>query len=267
MVKEGSRMQCPKPTSRVAEQCEQERHSGRKSRIAVAVLWLVGTVQFFVAQLVVEASWDTRYSWADNNISDLAETACRHAPEDGRWICSPLHPLMNASFMLTGVLLALGALLFMRALNGNLMSRVALSALIVTGAAWVMVGVYPADVNENLHVLGAIVIFVVGNIALVLYGWGAHSMPTIVRVSSIALGVIGFAAAFLHLGGAYLGLGMGGMERVTAFTVPIWMLIIASLLLAAERRMFDTESRAQHDHESQKSTVRGTGVSGGGLLS
>jgi hypothetical membrane protein len=225
-------MQFPELTGRIAEQNEhEERGSGRKSRSAVAVLWLVGTVQFFVAQLVVEASWDTRYSWADNNISDLAETTCRHAPGDGRWICSPLHPLMNASFILIGVFLALGAVMFMRALNSNLMSRAALSALIFTGAGWVMVGVYPADVNENLHVLGAVIIFVVGNIALALYGWAAYSMPKIVRVSSIALGVTGFAAAFLHLSGAYLGLGMGGMERVTAFSVPIWTLIIAFVLL------------------------------------
>ncbi|MFC4376316.1 DUF998 domain-containing protein [Nocardia halotolerans] len=229
-------MQFQNPTGRIAEYSEQQRHSGRRSRITVAVLWLVSTVQFFVAQLVVGAAWDTRYSWADNNISDLAETTCRHAPEGGRWICSPLHPIMNASFVLTCVLLALGAVLFMKVLNGNLMSRVALSALIVTGAAWVMVGVYPADVDENMHVLGAIIIFVVGNIALVLYGWGAHPMPRMVRVVSIALGCSGFAAAFLHLGGICLGLGRGGMERVTALTVPIWMLIIASLLPAAERR-------------------------------
>lgn len=105
-----------------ALQAEPREHgSGQTLRIVAAVTWLIGTAQFFIAQLVVEVAWDTPFSWAHNNISDLAETGCRNAPGDGRWICSPLYPVMNVSFVLTGIFLALGALLLMKALRGNAM--------------------------------------------------------------------------------------------------------------------------------------------------
>lgn len=213
----------------------QARGPGRRLRVLAGAAWLIGAAQFFVAQLAVEAAWDTPFSWAHNNISDLAETGCRNAPGDGRWICSPLYPIMNISFVLTGVLLALGSLLIMKALRGNPMSRIAFSALVLTGFGWVLVGIYPADINENMHVLGALVIFVVGNAALVL-GSGAPQISTMGQVSSIVLGLIGFAAAFLHFGGTYPGLGMGGMERVTAYPVSIWTAVIAILLLTGGRR-------------------------------
>ena len=229
-------MRSPESTDPIARHEERgERGPGRTPRVLAAVAWLIGTAQFFVVQLAAQAAWDTPFSWAHNNISDLAETGCRNAPGDGRWICSPLHPVMNLSFVLTGVCLALGALLLMKAARGNPMSHIAFSALILTGAGWVLAGVYPADVNENMHVLGALVIFVVGNAALV-FASGAPSMSTLGRVSTIMLGLIGFAAAFLHFGGVYLGLGMGGMERVTAYPVSIWTAVIALLVLAGGRR-------------------------------
>ena len=232
----GNRMRSPESTDPIAGHDEREaRDPDRRPRVLAAAAWLIGSAQFFVAQFVVAAAWDTPFSWARNNISDLAETGCRSAPGDGRWISSPLHPVMNASFVLTGVFLAVGALVLMRAVRGNPMSRIAFSALALTGVGWVLVGVYPADINENTHVLGALIIFVVGNAALV-FGSGAPPMRTMGQVSSIMLGLVGFAAAFLHFGGIYLGLGMGGMERVTAYPVSIWTAVIALLLLAGSRR-------------------------------
>jgi hypothetical membrane protein len=232
----GTRMRSPESTDPTARHDEREaRDPARRLRILAAVAWLIGTAQFFVAQLVVEAAWDTPFSWAHNNISDLAETGCHNAPTDGRWICSPLYPVMNISFVLTGVFLVLGSLLLMKAMHGNTMSRIAFSALALTGVGWVLVGIYPADINENMHVLGALVIFVVGNAALV-FGSGSPQISTMGQISSIVLGLIGFAAAFLHFGGTYLGLGMGGMERVTAYPVSIWTAVIALLLLAGGRR-------------------------------
>lgn len=98
-----------------------------------------------------------------------------------------------------------------------------------------LVGIYTADINENMHVLGALIIFVVGNAALG-FASGMPAMSTTGQVSSIMLGLAGSAAAFPHFGGTYLGLGMGGMERVTAYPVSLWTVIIALLLLAGHRR-------------------------------
>jgi hypothetical protein len=35
---------------------------------------------------------------------------------------------------------------------------------------------------------------------------------------------LGLLAMLLHFGGNSLGLGVGGMERVTAYGVPVWWL-------------------------------------------
>ncbi len=53
-----------------------------------AVAWTVATVQFFLLMLVVQLAWETPYSWADNNISDLGNVTC--GSFGGRAVCSPL---------------------------------------------------------------------------------------------------------------------------------------------------------------------------------
>lgn len=87
---------------------------------------------------------------------------------------------MNASFFTLGALLVVGA-----ALTGGVLWRrgpaAAVARLLLAGAGvgFVLAGLAPADVNENQHVLGALLIMAMGNIGLFLAGsaWQNTFLP------------------------------------------------------------------------------------------
>ncbi|ADB30455.1 hypothetical protein Kfla_1353 [Kribbella flavida DSM 17836] len=196
-----------------------------------ATAWAVGVTQFFVLMVVVQLSWKTRYSWADNNISDLGNVHC--GDFGGRYVCSPLHGLMNGSFVVGGVLIIAGVLLTYAAWPRGVASWTVRVLLMATGSGWMVAGLSPADINEDLHVLGgAVVIFLGGNLALLLAGLLRPDSPiSRTRWYAVGFGLLGLVAMVLHFGGHGLGLGTGGMERVTAYGVPVWLLIAALTLL------------------------------------
>ncbi|CAM5711092.1 hypothetical protein SALBM135S_01631 [Streptomyces alboniger] len=186
-------------------------------------------VQFFVTHWMAESAWARPYSWARNNISDLGNAHCALQPEpEPRYICSPEHGLMNASFVVLGVLLVVGVALTRGVLWRR--GRAAVSArllLVCAGAGFVLAGLAPADVNENQHVLGALLIMAAGNIGLAMAGFAmAEHVPTSLRWGTSLLGVTAITAFGLFLSRNYLGLGMGGMERVAAFPLLFWALAV-----------------------------------------
>src|ERR1700737_1918360 len=82
-----------------------------------AVCWLL-TGEYFVARPIVAAAWPRPYSYLHNYISDLGNTACgpfAYSQTTSVYVCSPLHPLMNASFVVVGLLTVAGAVLTWRA--------------------------------------------------------------------------------------------------------------------------------------------------------
>ncbi|MGA6154351.1 DUF998 domain-containing protein [Stenotrophomonas sp. NPDC087984] len=198
-----------------------------KARIGYSA-WVAGVVQFFAVHLFVESAWARPYSWAWNNISDLGNAHCALQPDpEPRYVCSPEHAAMNASFIALGTLLVIGTVL-----TGVLWRRGSASAvtrflLAGAGMGFVLAGLAPADVRENQHVLGALLIMGTGNIGLLLAGAGlADHVPAPLRRMTSLLGIIALTAFGLFLSRHYLGLGMGGMERVAAFPLLAWALVV-----------------------------------------
>ncbi|MFD9817999.1 DUF998 domain-containing protein [Streptomyces violascens] len=197
-------------------------------------------MQFFVIHVIAESAWARPYSWARNNISDLGNAHCALQSEpEPRYICSPEHTLMNGSFVALGVLLVVGA-----ALTGSSLWRrggtAAVSRLLLAcaGAGFVLAGLAPSDVDENQHALGALLIMAAGNIGLVLAGFGlAEHIAAPLRWGTSLLGVTAITAFGLFLSQHYLGLGMGGMERVAAFPLLLWVLAVGirGLICRADR--------------------------------
>ena len=69
---------------------------------AGGLCWLL-SLEFFVGQAVAQAAWTgAPYTLVNNEVSDLGITVCETVK--GQYLCSPLHTLMNASFILAGVL-------------------------------------------------------------------------------------------------------------------------------------------------------------------
>lgn len=193
-------------------------------------------MQFFVVMGIVQLGWETPYSWADNNISDLGNVRCGEF--GGRYVCSPLHDLMNVSFVLGGILFLGGTLLTFAAWARTDVSYLVRLLLVATSAGWMVAGLFPADVDENLHVVaGAFVIFVFGNLALLLTGFLRTGPIARTRWYAVAFGALGLLAMVLHFSGIGLSLGVGGMERVTAYGVPVWLAIAGTAVLRAQAVM------------------------------
>lgn len=182
-----------------------------------AVAWM-STIQFFVAQFVVSLFWtEPVYSWADRTISELGAIRCGVA--DGRYMCSPHHVWMNISFIALGLAMTLGAL---QLAGEGRHGRFAFGLMAVGGLGAVMVGFVPMDTDYTLHIIGADIAFLFGNIALILFGLTLRD-PLWLRVLALLAGVVALTGLVLFVTHNQLFLGLGGMERVAAYPMVLWM--------------------------------------------
>ncbi|HEY3813399.1 MAG TPA: DUF998 domain-containing protein [Caulobacteraceae bacterium] len=207
-----------------------------RDRLAAAA-WVLGVVQNLICQLIAGAAWKTGYSWSRNNVSDLGNVLCQTWDEDHpRYVCSPLHAMVNLSFLTEGLLLALGVWLAAAIWRRGASAVTARILITLAGAGWVLAGLYPADVNLNIHLIGAVLIFFVGNAALLLIvRAAAPGTPRLLRALAGLGGLVGLTTAVSFLSGHYLGLGMGGLERFAAYPLEVWT-IAAAVWLASGRR-------------------------------
>jgi hypothetical membrane protein len=199
-----------------------------------AALLALGTVQFFVMHLIVQSAWnEPRYSWWTNYISDLGAVHC--APVLGNDVCSPLHAGMNTAFILQGVLLLLGTILTATAWSGHGRRLVWQVMVGLAGVSWIVVGLIPEDVNLTGHSVGALPIFIVGNVALIVAGLtqSTHNRPVTRRLALLfgILGLLGFAATAFAIANPTGPIGIGIAERITVFPLQIWALIAGLSIL------------------------------------
>jgi hypothetical membrane protein len=140
---------------------------------------------------------------------------------------------MNLSFFLQGVIILAGTLLIGPLLRGGPVKNIVLTLLILTGIGMLGVGLFPENVNNDWHVYSAALQFITGNLALVIIGL-TRIIPRVGNVylaGSVMLGLIGLAATGLFSTGHHFGLGVGGMERVAAYTFPVWLMWTGLLLV------------------------------------
>jgi hypothetical protein len=134
----------------------------------------------FAIHWIAESAWERPYSSARNNISDLGNTHCAMQQEpEPRYICSLEHGLMNTPFIVLGTLLVVGV-----ALTGPMWRRgapAAIARFLLAGAGlrFALAGLAPADVHENQHVLGALLIMGTGKSA---FCWRESACRSVFRV-------------------------------------------------------------------------------------
>lgn len=198
------------------------------------------------AQLLVAAQWPRPYRWGSNLISDLGSTMCGIADAGARverYVCSPWFVLANAATIVSGLLLALGALLLWSFWPRRRSGRAASVFLMLGGLGVVGVGLVPWDTDPELHNLLALVqapLQWVGMAFLACATWNT-SVPRLVPRVTVAAGIVSVVGFALFLGvvagEAPLGLGLGVSERIAFDTLTIWSVIVgASLLVASYRR-------------------------------
>ena len=192
--------------------------------------WIL-SVQYFVAQFVVARHWTTAFSLSRNTISDLGNTVC--GPYGGRLVCSPLHDWMNASFILLGLTMIIGSGLIYHEFRRGTASRIGFGFMAVAGFGTVLVGLFPENTVSTLHILGAALPFLIGNIGIVVLGL-ILELPHTLKIYTVLSGLIALVALVFFTTGHYLDLGVGGMERLTGYPQTLW-LIVFGLYMSSNR--------------------------------
>jgi hypothetical membrane protein len=178
-----------------------------------ALAWLL-TLQFFVAETIAELRFDAPYSRVDDVISDLGAGY------------SPAASLMNASFVLQGVLIAAGAVLLRSSLprSGGRLATVLLS---IAGAGVLVVGVVPLDADGQVHAAGAVAYLVGSSLGLLALAHALRPRSELLGSALALLGVVASAMSVFFLVGVTRYLGEGGTERAAAYLLPIGLAIAA----------------------------------------
>lgn len=210
----------------------------------------IATLEFLVGQAIAQAAWTTPYSLVDDAVSDLGNTTCGEWPPAGTaaklfkgigthyYVCSPLHTVMNASFIVTGVLVALGVYFTRGAWPQRRLTGWGLTFLALAGLGKIVVGLDPENVRPLLHTLGALNI-PCANIGIVLLGLGVWRTRRAVGVFSVVLGGVGFLAFLILLAISASGHGFGVAERIADYTIIVWLVTVGIGLVVGAR------SRAQ----------------------
>jgi hypothetical membrane protein len=94
----------------------------------------------------------------------------------------------------------------------------------LAGFGSALVGVFPENTISQFHILGASLVFILGNLALIILGLTLKLSSTM-RKYTIGSGIVALIALILFFTHTYLGLGIGGTERITAYPQTIWLIV------------------------------------------
>ncbi|WP_175414051.1 DUF998 domain-containing protein [Agrococcus sp. SGAir0287] len=215
-------------------------------RVARGGIALVATTQYLVAEQVVAAAWaPAPYSFGDNYISDLGVPECLVLAD--RVVCSPQWLLMDAAFVLQGLLVVV-ATWQLAWLLPRVWRWIATALGVVHGVGMLLVGLFPGSIAEDLggdatraalHGIGAtlaiaggIVWMLVAGIGLLVRRWRGVGVLSLVLAGVGAVGLVGLAL-LPSTPGADLGLGVGGIERLAVYPIIAWLILmgIAAVLV------------------------------------
>jgi hypothetical membrane protein len=177
--------------------------------------WVL-TLQFFVVEAIVASRYGG-YSYSADVISDLGTSS------------SALPVLMNASFVVQGLLIAAGALLLAPGLSGA-GARLVRVLLVVAGLGVLLVGLFPSDGNATVHEIAAAAHLLGGGTGLIALAYGVRPRSEALGTVLALLGLAGVIGTVFFAAAVFLGLGEGGMERVAAYVIPVG-LTVAGLAL------------------------------------
>jgi len=202
-------------------------------RTVGALCWL-SSAQFFIAQIWAALAWTTPFSLTQHFISDLGSTRCGvFSSETNLYVCSPRHALMNASFIVLGMTIFAGGVLTHELRRPGIARQLARAFMVLAGMGGVLVGCFPENENLFLHSLGAATYFLFANLGLVMLGWSASGSVSRIKAVTLTLGLIGIAATALFFSGHYLGLGVGGTERLLVYPLPFALTLSGGLMIGA----------------------------------
>jgi hypothetical membrane protein len=208
---------------RGARRTEAAPYSTLYRRIAGVLLSIAGAA-ILMGIITAEALYPAPYNTAENTISDLGGTM----PSEGGIVLQPSATIFDATMLLTGPMILIGAYFVHRAFK----RWAATIPLAFLGTGVLGVGVFPGYVPV-MHPIFALIAFVSGGVAAVLT-YKVTSSPF--RYISVVLGVFTLVSVvlgffFLEAWGFVAALGEGGIERWIAYPVVLWLTIFGGYLM------------------------------------
>lgn len=197
----------------------------------LGAIFYVSTLQYFLVQLLVSLRWSPPYSLSRNTISDLGNTTC--GKFNGRNVCSPLHSLMNVSFVVLGLAMIGGSLLVCRYMPTTKFQAVGFMSIAIGGVGAVMVGIFPENTIPALHGIGAALPFLIGNIGLLILGFSLGG-PVALRIYTVLSGSVALIFLAFYASSHFVGLGEGAIERVVAYPQTVWLIVLGIYVIASK---------------------------------
>ncbi|MGD0979610.1 MAG: DUF998 domain-containing protein [Candidatus Bathyarchaeia archaeon] len=172
-------------------------------------LFFVAASQFVIGMVVAEARY-AGYSISANYISDLG--------------VGPSALIFNSSVFLMGLLILIGAYFVRRAFNFKLLTLL----LILTAIGAMGVGVFTEN-SGNAHPIVSLIAFLFGGLSSIA---SYRLLKRPFSVIAVILGLMALGALGLFGAQIYLGLGVGGMERMIVYPILMWGAGFGGYLLA-----------------------------------
>ena len=165
------------------------------------LLLFVGGAQTFLAVIIAEALYPG-YSTSQNFVSDLG--------------VGPSALIFRPSVFLLGMLGFVSIYLIQRVFKSRVFSVcLALTSIGMIG------GILFTEDFPMVHTIFSLILIAFGGIsAIVSYKFEKSPLSYV----SVVLGVVALSALVLLVFGIYLGLGRGGMERMSLYPVLLWLI-------------------------------------------
>jgi hypothetical membrane protein len=201
---------------------------GRAPHKTAGGLLLAAGAMIVMGIITAEALYTNPYN-ARMEISDLGAT-------DTGVVLHPSSTIFNATMLVSGAMIILGAYFAHRALH----RRAVTIPTGLLGLGVVGVGIFPGNIHPQ-HPLFAFTAFVAGGLAVLLSAW-VTSQP--LRAIFAVMGTISLlftaASVFLLEWGPFARLDLGGVERWMVYPVLLWLVGFGGYLTA--HRLEETAS-------------------------
>lgn len=198
----------------------------RRLRHTVAAIAWTLAFAYLVVEFVTAVAWRRDYSFRHDTISDLGITAC--TPN----MCSPLHLLMNAAFVVLGLLTIVGAVGLRDYIPHGRRQWSIVALAVIIGASTAATGVFPSNDGIVIHGLAVLPALVSRHIVLILLAIWLWKQRRLAAIWSAVCASTGLAGTILFT----IGLQVGITERLVFYPLPAWMAVTGAAVIGRPLR-------------------------------
>jgi hypothetical membrane protein len=132
--------------------------------------------------------------------------------------------VFSASIFLLGLLIIVGTYFLQCAFNVKILTVL----LTLTALGFIGVSIFTHN-SYSIHFIAAVITFLFGGLSAI-YSYKLMKLPF--SLINVLLGLMTISVSVLYLIKQYLGLGLGGMERMMVYPILIWEIVFGGYLIA-----------------------------------